>query len=289
MGFTADAVTELQRGRGPDGWGYHPAAAASSEPSALAAIALAAVGVTAEATATADWLARIQKPDGSVGLSAARGEPPWPTALALLAWAAVDRNPTGRRKATEWLLLEKGRTFAFVPGDKGHDPTIVGWPWVENTHSWVEPTSLAMLALRRQNATDNDRWTDGLRLLRDRALPTRGGWNNGNTFAYGSELRPQPTPTGIALLALAGTQKSDAMIERACAYLEALLPETRAPMSLAWGILGLAAWSRRPEKADAWLAESLEQYRDKDSFHFHVALLLLATSAQSLPLLGVKT
>ncbi len=282
-------MTELQRGRGPDGWGYQPAAAASTEPSALAAIALASAGVLPEAIATADWLARIQKPNGSVGLSATRAEPSWPTALAVLAWAALDRNPEGRRKAIEWLLLEKGSTYPPVREEpRGHDAMIVGWPWVENTHSWVEPTSLAMLALRRETITDNQRFIDGLRLLRDRSLPTRGGWNLGNTFAYGAELRPQPMSTGLALLVLAGTHTSDAMIDRTCVYLEGLMPDVRAPMSLAWGILGLTAWSRRPEKADAWLAEAFEAYRDKDSFHFHTALLLLAASERSMVLLGVR-
>lgn len=287
--WAADALTELQRGRGKDGWGYRPMAPASTEPSALATIALASAGAS-EAGATADWLARIQEPNGSVGISGTRAEPRWPTALAFLAWAAVDVNAAGRQKAIEWLLLEKGKSIPLVPAEpRGHDSTIIGWPWVENTHSWVEPTGLAMLALRRNKTFDNERYRDGLRLLRDRALPTRGGWNAGNTFAYGTELRPQAVPTGVALLALATTQKSDAMIDRACVYLEKLLPETRAPMSLGWGLLGLMAWGRRPEKADTWLAESFEQYRDKDSLHFHAALLLLAGSPKSLPYLGVDS
>lgn len=242
-----------------------------------------------EAIATADWLARIQKPNGSVGISASRAEPSWPTPLAVLAWAALDRNADGRRKAIEWLLLEKGNTYPPVPEEpRGHDSMIVGWPWAENTHSWVEPTALAMLALRRETTTDNERFTDGLRLLRDRSLPTKGGWNLGNTFAYGRELRPQSMPTGLALLALAGTQPHSGMIERACVYLERFLPDIRAPLSLAWGVLGLAAWSRRPVDAETWLAESFEAYRKEDSFHFHTALLLLAAADRSMALLGVK-
>ena len=30
----------------------------------------------------------------------------------------------------------------------GHDSTLIGWPWVEGTHSWIEPTAWAVLALK---------------------------------------------------------------------------------------------------------------------------------------------
>ena len=39
-------------------------------------------------------------------------------------------------------------------------------------------------------------------MIIDRALP-HGGWNYGNKVVFGHELRPQPGPTGMALLALA--------------------------------------------------------------------------------------
>ena len=52
----------------------------------------------------------------------------------------------------------------------GHDPTLTGWPWVGGTHSWVEPTSLAVLALRREGLGKHPRVEEGLKVIRDRAI-----------------------------------------------------------------------------------------------------------------------
>lgn len=286
--WSADAVEELQRGRGANGWGYGRGAAASSEPSALAALALAGGAAHADATVAGDALARLQGAGGGVGLSASFAEPKWPTALAVLAWAALDAHAAERARAVDWLLAQEGSRLPRSPLEpRGHDTTIAGWPWVEGTHSWVEPTAFALMALRRAHRAEHARFAEGVRLLRDRSLPS-GGWNMGNTIMFGTELRPQPTPTGLALLALAGAQPPDASIDRACAYLEALLPRTRAPMSLAWGVLGLTAWSRRPAGADAWLADAFRARAD-DGVHLSTALLLLAARPDALALFGVTS
>lgn len=275
--WTARAMDELRRNRSGDGWGYQPGVPASSEPSALAAMAFAPAP---EAMATAAWLARIQQADGSVGISQARSTPQWPTSLALLAWNAAGGHDDNRARATAWLLSNEGARYPRPPEDpQSHDSMLAGWPWVVHTHSWIEPTALAVLALRREKRADHPRVVEALRLVRDRALST-GGWNYGNTIVFHHETRPQPAPTGLALLALAGTGPADDTIDRGCTYLEKLLPSVRAPMSLAWGILGLSAWSRRPANADEWLAESFEGARSKDSFNLHAALLLLAGSAR---------
>ena len=114
----------------------------------------------------------------------------------------------------------------------GHDTAIVGWPWVADTHSWLEPTAVAILALRREGKVDHPRVREGLRLIRDRAIPT-GGWNYGNNVAFGRDLRPQPAPTGLALLALAGIDDRSEVVERAVGYLQESLPSTRgSPVSL---------------------------------------------------------
>jgi hypothetical protein len=289
--WTLDAMAELRRNHlskeGADGWGYQPNVAASSEPSALATIAFALPSVAPEAASTADWLARIQLADGSVGISQARAEPKWPTALALLAWAAVGGHEDNRARAVKWLLENEGARYPRPAEDpQAHDSMLAGWPWVLHTHSWIEPTALAVLALRKEKRADHPRVREAISLVRDRSLPNVGGWNYGNTIVFHHELRPQPAPTGLALLALAGTQPADDMIDRGCAYLEKLLPTVRAPMSLAWGVLGLAAWSRRPAKADAWLAESFEGARTRDSFNLHAALLLLAGGERPAILIG---
>src|SRR5262249_12865366 len=157
----------------------------------------------------------------------------------------------------------------------GHDTTIVGWPWVSGTHSWVEPTAAAILALRKEGHGAHPRVRDGLRLLRDRAIVT-GGWNYGNSSAFGHDLRPQPGPTGLALLALAGIERRNGLVERALGYLQASLPATRAPQSLCWGVLGLRAWGCCPATADDWLREAFEVTLCRPDPGTRAAHLLLA-------------
>ena len=55
----------------------------------------------------------------------------------------ADRRPAARHRGPG----RQGR-----PGSRGHDATstcrLIGWPWAEDTFSWVEPTAWACLALR---------------------------------------------------------------------------------------------------------------------------------------------
>jgi hypothetical protein len=220
----------------------------------------------------------MQQPNGAVGISPERPSPSWPTHLAILLWASSPKHKPAIDKAIAWLLTEEGKAGKDPEAAVGHDTTIVGWPWVPETHSWIEPTALSVLALRRTGNGAHKRTLDGIRLLRDRALP-KGGWNYGNTIVFGNELRPQPAPTGVALAALADGMR-DPISDRACAYLETLLPSVRAPMSLAWGLLGLAAWNRKPSAADAWLEEAFARAITRtDDLIAHLALLLLASNA----------
>src|SRR5205823_2982446 len=115
--------------------------------------------------------------------------------------------------------------------------------------------ALAVLALRGEGLGDHPRVLEGLRLIRDRAL-TSGGWNYGNVSTFGRELRPQPGPTGLALLALAGVDEAAGQAEKAVGYLEATLPGIRAAESLGWGLTALDARWRRPGLADGWLEET---------------------------------
>src|SRR5206468_3617360 len=136
--------------------------------------------------------------------------------------------------------------------------TISGWPWVADTASWLEPTALAVLALRREGFAQHPRVRDGLRLIRDRAIAS-GGWNYGNNVVYGHSLRPHPAPTGLALLALAGVDTRTAAVTRALRFLQQTLPNIRAVPSLCWGLLGLRAWGERPTWSTDLLAEVANQ------------------------------
>jgi hypothetical protein len=285
------------RGRAP-GWGYRPGAAPCVEPTVLACLGLLASGpdgragdAAAEVRGSADWLADFQGRDGSLGVSAALPTPGWTTAYGLLLWGALGGYSAPRERAARWLLGQEGITVPNLdPGGRtaGHDTSLVGWPWVSDTHSWLEPTALAVLAMRRDGKADHPRVAGGLRLIRDRAIAS-GGWNYGNNRLFGSDLRPQPAPTGLALLALAGVDGRTGSVERAIGYLREALRETRAPQSLCWGVLGLRAWGSCPEAAGGWLREACEQALRRDVLAPRSAHLLLAAGGRSLELLGSTT
>jgi hypothetical protein len=288
------AIGELAGLREPDGaWGYRRGAPGHAEPTALAGLALLAVGTAggaAETAAAADWLATAQRPDGSLGATVDEPSrsPGWMTPDALLLWRALGCHTGACHRAAAWLLGVRGGTTPREADPQriaGHDTTLVGWPWVAGTHSWLEPTALAVLALGRAGLGDHPRVCEGLALIRDRAV-AGGGWNYGNKAVFGRPLRAQPGPTGLALLALAGTGPRDPLIERAIGSLGRTLPGTRAANSLGWGVLGLRAWGEAPEQAGDWLSESYQSVTGRPDASPRLAPLILAAADGSLPLFG---
>lgn len=289
-----EARTQLHKLRdNRPGWGYKRQGHIFVEPTVIASLAL-----LAQASATVDdweaaksaaaWLAEIQQPSGAVGISADQSSPPWPTSYAVLLWAAVNGFSDEREAGSRFLLGVRGKSYpAEDDSIIGHDTSLVGWPWVADTHSWVEPTALAILALSPHGYERHPRTLEGIRLLRDRALPS-GGWNLGGTFVFGTELRPRPGTTGLALLALAGTRRHDRIVTAACEYLEAALKSIRAPQSLCWGTLGLRAWGRSEDVHRAWLEESFERLENNGS-PIQIAYLLLASGQNALTLLESGT
>jgi hypothetical protein len=294
-GWIDDAAGRLLRLReGADGWGYRPGDAPFVEPTALAALALRCVADEAapkggEAVmGAARWVTRMQRPDGSVGLSDGLETPNWPTAHAILLWSTVDGFESQRTRAAGWLERFRGKTFRKSPESPlGHDTSIVGWPWVEGTHPWVEPTAMAIIALARVGLGRSARVAEGARLLSDRALPS-GGWNYGNNVLFRTVLRPQPGPTGLALLALASLGGREKAVGPALDYLESALPGIRSAQSLCWGTLGLSAWGRRPPDAAGWLRDGYDELSaDGIVDAFGLAHLILAGCDRALNVIGL--
>ncbi|HEY5314651.1 MAG TPA: hypothetical protein VIK18_19110 [Pirellulales bacterium] len=258
MGWPQAIVDELED---PRYWAYTPGAGPATEPTAMAALALLGHGRTAAAHKACDLLVERQEAAGSLGIGTGEQAPHWATALAVLAWQAAGKTPDAQpssskyaqpiERAVEWILSVAGQIMPRSP-DLGHDTTLKGWPWVEGTHSWMEPTAYCVLALRATGHATHNRTREAVVLLNDRLLP-EGGCNYGNTMVLGQTLRPQLEPTGIALLALATAPDRDGKIARALEYASRQVgPETTA-YSLAMGLLGLAAHDRWPEAAPAWL------------------------------------
>jgi hypothetical protein len=201
-------------------------------------------------------LAKSQLSDGRVPVIEGHSESYWPTALAVLAWKKVAGFERQVGLALKFLLNATGRHW---PRQKdapiAHDTSLKGWPWTENTHSWIEPTALSILALKVCGYLDHNRVLEATQMILDRQLPS-GGWNYGNTRAFGTMLRPNPVDTGYALSALAGLTESS-QVKLSLDYLQRKIERLRTPLALSWSVFGLSAWSGRPAEACKWILESL--------------------------------
>ena len=185
----------------------------SVEPTALACLGLwscrshSPLEIRREAIQRgADWLQTMQKADGSLGISSALPEPGWATPHAMLLWNALGVHAPARRRAAAWLLEQKGApspsTRPASVAMVGHDTTLVGWPWIAGTHSWVEPTAMAILALDREGLGDHPRVAEGIAWSSTGPSLRVDGTTATRPSSAGS-FDPSPGPTGLALLALA--------------------------------------------------------------------------------------
>ena len=218
-------------------------------------------------------LAEVQTEDGSVSVAMDHRDAYWPTALSVLAWNGSPIHESHRHRGVQFLLETTGKHWTKGPDvPVQHDPSIPGWSWIAGTHSWVEPTVLAVCALRNSGLAQHQRVSDGVRLLMDRQLPT-GGWNYGNTKVFGTELHPDPESTGAALQALAGlVSYSD--ISKSIDYLKAEAARARTPIALGWSLLGLGAWGKSP-KGSTQLIDQILRRQDRYGPYDTASLALL--------------
>ncbi|MGL4513588.1 MAG: hypothetical protein ACRCT8_10895 [Lacipirellulaceae bacterium] len=257
---------------------YSSGGPVASEPTAWCAIALAEGGQRVASRVATEWLASIQAKDGSVGVTADQPDPAWPTALAILAWNAVDasgyRDRIGR--AIDWALSQKPwteeRHRVF-----GHDTTLEGWSWAAHTHSWLEPTAFFVRALRAAGQADHPRMRQGVTLLVDRLLPS-GGANYGNTVVLGQELLQHLQPSGVVLWALEGEAIEDARLGKSLDYVDRAVREPTGVASLCWGVLGLAAHGRDVTALEASVVEAFPRAERAGGVH-KTALVALAAAA----------
>jgi hypothetical protein len=204
-------------------------------------------------------VARVQGPDGRVSVSDLHPGAYSPTSIAILAWHGARELAPARRSAVAFLLAHGGDHFPSSPESPiGLDTDLAGWPWIDRTFSWTEPTALALLALESAGEGDHARAREGRTLLLDRQIRS-GGWNYGNREVFGSELRPAPESTGLALAALAGRTPATA-VAKSLDYLERLAPELRTPLALGWATLARVAWGpgrKRAEEVERAMRETL--------------------------------
>ena len=214
-----------------------------------------------------ELLAREQSGDGRVCVNREHPASYWPTPLAILAWQNSPASQAAQSRALKFLLDTTGVHSPRKSGEPAaHDPFLKGWPWVADTHSWIEPTALAVIALKATGHGQHDRVLEAIRMMLDRQLP-HGGWNYGNTLVFGRELHPMRESTGAALTGLAGVVGQEE-VARSISYLQGEVNRLRTPISLGWGLLGLAAWDLWPSNGTALVERCLanqSRYGDYDT------------------------
>ena len=283
-----------------DAWGYHLDGPAATEPTALAAMACLTLGEPIRAAKALHWLAKIQADDGSLGVSAEQSTPCWPTSLAILAWKTYEQAikedtlphlteitsfSDNIDRAIELILTIQGEQIEPIRQDE-HDSTLLGWPWVVGTHSWVEPTTLHILALQATGHAEHVRVAEAIKLLIDRILP-EGGCNYGNTSVLGQYLLPHTQPTGLALLALAGQDRLDGPIRKTIDWLQNTLRAQTTCTSLSFGLLGLSAHGRFPKSSGDWIRAAYHRTMARDKSPYKLAMLALAGLRESSPLIAL--
>jgi hypothetical protein len=260
-----------------DRCGYAANGAWAAEPTALAVLALQAHQEPTAALRFADQLAAAQLSNGSVTTTGEQDSPAWTTSLAILAWLAAKEQKFQPHitLAIEWSLDNHGKPAPKNP-QIGHDSTLLGWSWAANTHSWMEPTCMFVIALKAAGLGDHVRVREGVRVVVDRLLPT-GGSNFGSTVVLGQPTLPQVESTGLAMLAIAGEAIADPRVEKSLQYLEQSIGPRTTTASLCYGLMGLTAYNRRPENADTLLAAALERELTRGASAFKLALISLAS------------
>ncbi len=249
----------------PDGgFGYHHGQPAHLEPTCLALLALAAEPekYATQISAAVASLGQHAHPDGSYRLARGRPQAVWPTALVLLARASLGHPAAELQPVANKLLGIEGKVVHLDTADAGDiDARLLGWPWAEDTFSWVEPTAWACVALRLVGLANHARVAEGLRLLLDRSSDT-GGANYGSRTILGKQTDPIPGPTAAVLLALQGVTDSP-RLDAAKGYLRVMAGKTTDLETLAWCKLALSvhadddATREAVEKLNAKIAQSL--------------------------------
>ena len=112
-------------------------------------------------------------------------------------------TPASRDLVLSALIQHKGMKLDPSQINRQNN-ALQGWGWIDDTFSWVEPTSWCLLALKKaapRTAPAGDRIQEAERLLVDRCCDA-GGWNYGNSNMLGQMLHPFVSTTAGGLLAM---------------------------------------------------------------------------------------
>src|ERR1043166_846779 len=163
-------------------------------------------------------------------------------------YRSAGANSAIHSKGVRWLLDSWGVESSFVnraaarlgflKAERRLD--LKAWPWKPNTSSWVEPTSEALVALKKASpkfASDDLR--ERIQLGEAQLMDVRcrdGGWNYGSPAALGVALPSYPETTALALIGLQGREDLAPSLEIAASMARG----TASPLARAWLAIALS-------------------------------------------------
>jgi hypothetical protein len=236
------------------GWAY-TGGSSWTEPTVYAVLALLAAGEKDAAERGLAWLRKRQLSDGGWAPQSGLDDSTWVTSLVALL-PPETLGETAHQRAIQWILRTEGRETTagyrlrewLLGNSRSPEQEFAGWPWITGTAAWVGPTSLAILALdkeqrRKPSSGIRERIEEGRRFLL-RRMCGEGGWNHGSVRALGYESHPYPETTGMALAALRGVAERQVPLSIEMAH--RFLRECRSADACNWLRLGLLAHGALP-------------------------------------------
>ena len=234
----------------PDGGWPYARGVSWTEPTVYAILALLAAGELKPARRGIEWLRARQLADGGFPPQARVDESTWVTSLVALI-PVEHIGAAVHERTISWLMSCEGQESSrlyrlrewLLGNPRGPEQEFPGWPWVPGTAAWVGPTSLALMALDKEqqskpSARMRARIEEGRRFLMKR-MCHGGGWNHGAVRALGYESNPYPETTGMALAALRGFRTPE--VSEAIPVARQFLANCRSADALNWLRLGLLA------------------------------------------------
>lgn len=274
------------------GWGSVKGKRSNTEATAFAVMALRAFEkgrFNRPLAAGLSWLLQHQKDDGSWPLNDGSKQSSWTTPIAILALLSFQDQGDRALSAARWLLEQEGRKpgwlasalwrLSSVNKMQDLDPYLSGWSWTPGAFSWVEPTSYALMAIKKlksrlEGTNVEERIHQGEMLIYDR-MCENGGWNYGNSKVLGETLWPYPDVTAVALIALQDRARNRAN-RISLQVLDTMLREAASGMALGWGILCLKLYG-----------EDVRQWTDILVKNFQKTKFLGETKPLALAVLGL--
>jgi hypothetical protein len=247
------------------GWGFLQGRSSNTESTSLCLLALESLGGEQRAANIKrglDWLMQRQRSEGSWSLNDSSTDASWTTALAIIALSRFPHYRERTAVAAQWLLKQEGRTpgilaqlisaFAFQKKTVALNPDLKGWAWAPRTFSWVEPTSYALIALKKMRSylagtNVEERIHQGELMIYDR-MCDGGGWNYGNSKVFGEALWPYPDVTAVGLIALQDHKISQANQESLQA-LRRMMQETDSGLALCWASICLSIYGDETDES----------------------------------------